>query len=63
MIYEKIKEICERKGVSVASVEKEAGLKNGAISKWNKSMPLTANLYSVAKVLGVSIEELLERRE
>lgn len=59
MIYEKIKEICERKGVSVASVEKEAGLKNGAISKWNKSMPLAANLCSVAKVLNVNIEELL----
>lgn len=59
LIYEKIKEICERKGVSVASVEKEAGLKNGAISKWNKSMPLATNLCSVAKVLNVNIEELL----
>lgn len=63
LIYEKIKEICERKGVSIAYVEKEAGLKNGAISKWSKSTPLATNLCSVARVLGVNIEVLLEDDE
>lgn len=60
MIYTKIKEICERKGISVAFVEKEAGLKNGAVSKWNTNTPLVTNLRAVAKVLDVSVEDLLE---
>lgn len=60
MIYTKIKEICEAKGISVASVEREAGLKNGTISKWNDNTPLSTNLYAVAKVLKVNIEELLK---
>lgn len=34
MLYDKIREIYREKGVSVASVEKKAGLSNGAISKW-----------------------------
>lgn len=63
LIYTKIKEICESKGVSVASVEREAGLKNGAISKWDNSTPLATNLCSVARVLGVNVEVLLEESE
>lgn len=60
MIYTKIKEICERKGISIAFVEKEAGLKNGAVSKWNNNTPLATNLHAVAKVLNVSVEDLLQ---
>ena len=56
----KIKEIAEKKGFSIQRVEKEAGLSNGSISKWEKSKPLAENLQKVASVLGVSIEELLE---
>ena len=60
MIYTKIKKICAEKGISVAQVEREAGLKNGAISKWNDVTPLVTNLKAVADYLGVSIESLLE---
>lgn len=60
MIYTRIKKICENRGVSIASVERDAGLKNGAISKWDSSTPLVTNLCSVASVLDVSVEELLK---
>ena len=59
MLYDKIKEICHEKGVSVSAVEKEANLSNGAISKWNKSSPTLDNLQAVAKVLKVKMEELI----
>lgn len=59
VVYSNIKEICFQKGISVASVEREAGLKNGAISKWDKCKPLAENLNAAAKVLNVPIEELL----
>ena len=59
LIYDKIKEICKSKGISVASVEKEAGLSNGTISKWNSSSPTIENLNAVAKVLNVTVDSLL----
>lgn len=60
MLYDKIKEICKDKGVSVASVEKKAGLKSGAISKWNASSPTVKNIQAVAKALKVNVNKLLE---
>ena len=60
LIYDKIKEICKSKGVSVASVEKEAGLSNGTISKWNSSSPTVEKLNAVAKILKVKVDTLLD---
>lgn len=60
MLYDRIKDICKEKGVSVASVEKDAGLGSGAISKWNVSSPTVENLQAVAKVLKVKVNKLLE---
>ena len=60
MIYDKLKTICNSKGISIRSVEKEAGLSNGAISKWNDASPTVDKLQAVAKVLKVNIEKLLE---
>lgn len=60
MIYDKIKEICKAQGISVTTVEKEAGLSNGAISKWNDSSPTVDNLQAVARVLKTTVNELLE---
>jgi len=58
-MFDKIKEIAEKKGISIQKIEKEAGLGNGTISKWNASKPLAENLQKVAAVLGVKIEDLL----
>ena len=60
MIYDKIKEICKEKGISVSSLEKKANLSNGAISKWNVSAPTVDNLKAVADVLKVKVDKLVE---
>ncbi len=60
MLYDKIKEICKKRGVSVASVEKKAGLSNGAISKWNDVSPAVDNISAVAKILKVKVDKLLD---
>lgn len=60
MIYDKIKQICGARGISVASVEKEANLSNGAISKWNKSAPTADNLKAVADALKIKVDKLLD---
>lgn len=62
MLYDKIKGVCKEKGVSVSLVEKESGLSNGTISKWNKSSPTVDKLKAVADYFGVSIEYFLEEK-
>lgn len=59
LIYDRVKELCEEKGVSVRYVETTAGLKNGAISKWNDSSPTVKSLKAVADVLKVKIDKLI----
>lgn len=58
-IYDKIKAMCEEKGMSVRQLEVEAGLKNGAISKWNDSSPTIKNLKAVADVLKVKVDKII----
>lgn len=59
MLYDKIREICKAKGISVGSLEKQAGLGNGTISKWNNASPTVDNLNAVAKILKVKVDKLL----
>lgn len=58
-IYDKIKAMCEEKGMSVRQLEVAAGLKNGAISKWNDSSPTIKSLKAVADVLKVKVDKLI----
>lgn len=60
MVYDKIKEICKERGISVSYLEKTAGLSNGTISKWNNSSPTVDKLKAVANVLKVKVDKLLE---
>ncbi|WP_445448961.1 helix-turn-helix domain-containing protein [Enterococcus faecalis] len=63
MIYEKIRKLAIAKGVSIYRVERDAGLSNGAISKWGKSAdqtPSSESLKKVADYFSVSMEYLLE---
>lgn len=59
LVYNKIKRICKEKDISVAYVEKKAGLCNGLISKWNDSVPSVMNLKKVAGVLEATVDELI----
>ena len=61
LIYDRIKEICKEKGVSVTFVERKAKLANGAICKWNSSAPRVDKLVAAADVLGVTIDEILRK--
>jgi transcriptional regulator with XRE-family HTH domain len=63
VIYENIKRVSTKMGKSIRSIEIEAGLGNGVIAGWKSSSPMVDNLKSVAKVLGVTIESLLDENE
>ena len=60
MVYEKIKELCNKKGISICALEKTAGLGNGTIHSWRTCSPTIDKLQTVAKVLGVKVSKLLE---
>lgn len=49
MIYEKIKNLAIDKGVSIYRVERDAGLANGAVSKWGKTANQTPSSESLKK--------------
>lgn len=59
-IYDKIKQICDEKNLTIAAVEREAGLGNGLIATWKKGTPSITNLMKVAKVLEVALDELIK---
>lgn len=59
MIYNNIKKLCTEQNISISQLEKEAGLGNGTISGWKESMPRIDSLQAVARVLKVSVDDLL----
>ena len=59
----KIRRIANEKGLSIAMLERAADLRPGTISNWGEPkncMPAADKLYRVAKVLGTTVEALLE---
>lgn len=62
MVYEKVKRFCDENGKSIMAFEKECGLGNGTIGGWNKltARPSADSLLKVARVMGTTIETLLE---
>lgn len=58
-MYERIRKRCKDLGYNVQTVERMAGLSQGAINKWKTSVPRADALFSVARILEVSPEWLL----
>ena len=60
MLYDNVKRLCEKNGVSVLSLEKALDFPRSSICKWNENEPGIRKVQKVADYLGVSIEELLK---
>lgn len=58
--YDKVKELCEKNGTTIKSLEKEIGLGNGTISYWKKGSPKAELISRVANYFNVSVDSLLE---
>ncbi|WP_270206038.1 helix-turn-helix domain-containing protein [Coprococcus sp. AM100_B19A] len=61
MLYEKIQEICNSKGITVSGLEKDLGFSNSTIRKWKNSSPSIENLKKVADYFGVTVDYFLEK--
>lgn len=62
-IVERIKQEITKKNTSIKAVEKELGIGNGTISKWDKQSPRTDKLIMVANYLQVSLDWLVFGKE
>ena len=60
MLYERIQEICNSRGITVKKLERDLGFSNSTIRKWKTSSPSIENLKKVANYFGVSIEYFLK---
>lgn len=58
-IVKRIREEGEKKGMTIAAIERSSQISNGTISKWDKSIPSVENIYKVSKSLNVTMEYLL----
>lgn len=59
-MYDKIKAMAEERGMTIAALEKKAGIANGTIGNWrDKNGPTVATLEKLAKALNVDLKELI----
>lgn len=63
MIYIRIKEMCEKKHISIYRLEKDLKFPASTIIKWKTSSPTVEKIKAVADYFGVSIEYFLETEE
>ena len=58
---DRIRLLCQEKGMSLPILEATLGFGNGTITKWDKSAPNTDKLSQVADYFNVSVDYLLGR--
>ncbi len=58
MLVQNIKNYAKAQGKSIADVEREAGLVERTIYRWDEYLPSYDKVVRVAKVLGVTVEAL-----
>lgn len=60
-LRDRIKELANKRGLSIPNLEVALGFGNGTIVRWNKSTPTADKLSKVADYLNVSVDYLLGR--
>ena len=63
MILDNIHKLCKEKGVSIARLERETGIGNGTIARWDVCSPRLSNIKSVADYFGVTIDSLVSEEK
>ncbi|WP_429971188.1 helix-turn-helix domain-containing protein [Fructilactobacillus sp. Tb1] len=61
--FERIKEISKKRGLSLRKVSEKAGLSENVIYSWKRKVPSTRSLEKVSKVLGVTLNDLINNTE
>lgn len=59
MIATKIRQMCSERNITIAELERETGIGNGVIGRWDSINPRVDRLKLVADYFGVSVDELI----
>ena len=60
VLYRRIKELCQAKGITVAKLESDLGFSNSTIRKWDNNVsPSIDKIIKIAKYFGVSADYIL----
>ena len=62
MLYQKIKALAKEKKIPICKIEEQLEIAQGSICKWGTISPSYDKVVGVAKILGVSVEELLKQK-
>ncbi|WP_347880268.1 helix-turn-helix domain-containing protein [Pediococcus acidilactici] len=62
-MFDRVKKISKKRGLSLAQLNEKAGFKPNVIYSWKTKTPSIDKVESVAKVLGVSVDYLLGKNE
>ena len=60
MIYTRIKKLATDRGMTIGQLCADSGVKRSAMQEWDSHVPAVDKLLSVAKCLGVTVEDLLD---
>ncbi|MFK4568540.1 helix-turn-helix domain-containing protein [Enterococcus sp. UD-01] len=60
-LIDRIKELADSKKVTFAEIERNTGISNGQIRRWDSSSPKIENVQKVADYFGVSTDYLIGR--
>lgn len=64
VLYQRIKELCSQKGITIARLESDLGFGNSSIKKWEKMCsPSVDKIIKVASYFNVSVDYLLGRTD
>ena len=60
MKLDKVRELCEKKNISFAELERKLGIGNGTIRRWESKNPRIDTLKAVADYFEVTVDELVK---
>lgn len=60
LLYEKVENACKERGISITKLEKDCGIGNATVRRWDKSFPRISTLKKVADYFGKPIEYFLK---
>ncbi|WP_313585272.1 helix-turn-helix domain-containing protein [Lacrimispora sp.] len=60
MLYGNIKALCDKRNLSISQLERDLGFPRSSICKWDENEPSIWKVKKVAKLLGVTVDSLLE---
>ena len=59
MLLNNIVQLCKERHVSIAKLEREIGLGNGTIGRWDRVSPTLECLQKVSEYFGIGLDDLL----